>query len=260
MADSACDSAGGVQSTRRALAVLKLVGVHHGEGLRLTDLIGLTGYDKSTLHRLLASLEAEGFVERIPSTKLYRLGVESLQLGFRAADMSPLVERFRPVLHKIARICEDTVFLVVRSGDEVVYVHRQEGAYPVKAFVVEPGRRRLLGFSAVGVCMLAHESDEALAALHARHAKAYEAQGVNLALLTRLVHFARQHGYCEMREVGPPGTAGVGHAFALTRTGLIGVSIAAIRSRMGVRRMRELGRLLQDELAPYAADAKAVSI
>lgn len=241
------------QGIRRALALLKVVGANHAQGLRLTDLMALTGQDKSTLHRHLAALAAEGFIERIPSTKRYRLGVESLQLGFFAPDMSPLVERFRPLLHKIARLCEDTVFLAVRSGDDVVYVARQEGAYPVKAFVVEPGRRRPMGFSAVGLCMLAGESDAAVAALHARHARAYLQQGLTLAMLRSHVKFAREHGYSEVREIGPVGTAGVGYAFPMSATTSAGVSIAAIRSRMGVRRMRELGRLLQEELAPYAA-------
>lgn len=239
------------QGTRRALALLKLVGVHHAQGLRLTDLIALTGLDKSTIHRHLSALMEEGFVERIPSTKRYRLGVEAIQLGFFAPDMSPLVERFRPVLSKIARLCEDTVFLAVRSGDEVVYVARQEGAYPIKAFIAEPGRRRPLGFSAIGLCLLAQETDAEVAALHGRHATTYLRDGLTLAVLREHVRFARRHGYAEVRELGPPGTAGVGYAFPMSATASAGVSIAAIRSRLSVRRMRELGRMLQEELAPY---------
>lgn len=245
------------QGTRRALALLKVVGAHHAQGLRLTDLLALTGQDKSTLHRQLQALVDEGFVERIPSTKRYRLGVESIQLGFFAPDMSPLVERFRPVLNRIARLCEDTVFLAVRSGDEVVYVARQEGAYPVKAFVAEPGRRRPMALSAVGICLLARENDASVAALYARHATVYQNHGLSLAVLRELVQFARRHGYSEVRELGLAGTAGVGYAFAMSATTSMGVSIAAIRARMGVRRMRDLGRLLQDELAPYVATPPA---
>ncbi len=240
------------QGTRRALSLLKLVGLHHAQGLRLTDLIALTGLDKSTIHRHLAALEEEGFIERVPGSKRYRLGVEAIQLGFFAPDMSPLVERFRPVLHKIARLCEDTVFLAVRSGDDVVYVARQEGSFPIKAFIAEPGRRRPMVFSAIGICLLAGEPDARIAALHSRHAKEYQQGGVTLQVLRAHVGFVREHGYAEVRDIGPPGAAGVGFAFAMSATTSAGVSIAAIRARMGVRRMRDLGRLLQDELAPYA--------
>jgi len=251
---AASEPAQGAHSARRALTLLKLVGTHHGEGVRLTDLIRRTGYDKSTVHRLLGALAEEGFVERIPATKLYRLGVESIQLGILAADMAPLVERFRPLVQRIARLSQDTTFLVVRSGDEVVYVHREVGAYPVRVFVAETGKRRLIGFSAAGIGMLAQEdSDAAIAALHARHAGTYTQQGMTLATLRELVQFARTHGYSEMRDFGPPDTAGVGCAFAISPSLRAGVGIAAIRSRMSARRMRELGRLLQDELAPYRA-------
>jgi len=243
------------QSARKALALLKLVGAHHAEGLRLTDLIERTGQDKSTLHRLLGMLVEEGFVERIPASKRYRLGVESIQLGFLASDMSPLTERFRPVLQKVARISGDTVFLVVRSGNEVVYVHREEGSYPVKAFIAAPGMRRPMGLSAVGVAMLAQEADSALAEVHARHARAYADAGVDLAALRELVQAARRQGWSEMRDIGPLGTAGVGCAIALSATARAGVSIAAVRARMSARRVRELGELLRRELAPYALDA-----
>jgi len=246
---------GASQSARKALALLKLVGVHHASGLRLTDLIALTGQDKSTIHRLLATLVEEGFVERVSASKRYRLGVEAIQLGFLAADMSPLTERFRPVLQKLARISEDTVFLVVRSGNEVVYVHREEGAWPVKAFIAAPGMRRPMGLSAVGVAMLAQEPDARLAAVHARHERAYTEAGVDLASLRELVQNARRLGYSEMRDIGPLGTAGVGCAFAMSPTARAGVSIAAVRTRMTTRRMRELGLLLQRELAPYTVDS-----
>lgn len=247
MASTTAD--GTIQSTRKALLLLKHVGMHHGTGVRLTDLIGLTGFDKSTAHRLLGYLVEEGFVERIGASKRYRLGIESIQLGFAASDMAPLVERFRPLMHRVARISEDTVFFVVRSGDESVYVDRLEGAYPVKAFVAEPGKRRLLGFSAVGVCMLVDDSDKDIAAMYERHAEPYGKLGMTLAILRAHIRFARKNGYSELHDFGPAETAGVGCAFQLTPTLKAGISIAAIRSRMDSTRMRELGRLLQREIA-----------
>lgn len=251
MRRSASDG-GNAQSARKVLMLLKHVAAHHPDGVRLTDLVVRSGFDKSTIHRLLGLLADEGFIERVPSSKRYRLGIDSVQLGFAAPRMEPILERFRPVLYRLARKCEDTVFLVARSGDFAVYVHRQEGAHPVKAFVADAERRRLLGFSAVGVCMLARDSDEAIAASHARHAQVYQDMGMTLAVLREHVQFARRHGYSELRDFGPANTAGVGYAFQLSALAMAGVSIAAVRDRMAPARMRELGQLLQDELAPLA--------
>ncbi len=240
---------GTVQSARKALIVLKHVGMCHGEGARLIDLIARTGLDKSTIHRLLGCLVEEGFVERTRSGKRYRLGMESIQLGFAASDMTPLVERFRPLMHRIARISEDTVFLVARSGDESVYIDRLEGDYPVKAFVMEPGKRRLLGFSAVGICMLTDDAENEIAAMYERHADAYTKHGLTLAALREHVRQASKIGYSEMHDFGPANTAGVGCAVRLSSSLKIGISVAAISARMGETRIKELGQLLQRELA-----------
>ena len=245
-------------SVQRTLALLKLIGAYHDSGLRLTDLVEQSGFDKSTVHRMLAGMVEQGFVERIEATRLYRLGIEAMQLGFASADMAPLVDRFRPVLHRIARISEDTVFLVVRSGDHAVFAHRHAGAHPVRTFVSEPGTRRLLGLSAVGICILAQESDAAVASLHRRHARRYEQQGLPAGTLLELVRFARRNGYSQLQDIGPVNTGGVGCAVRVSSTLMAGVSIAAVRDRMRAGRMKALGELLKAELAPLACTHPAL--
>jgi DNA-binding IclR family transcriptional regulator len=238
-----------LKSTHKALVLLKQVGMHHETGLRLTDLIALTGYDKSTVHRQLLALVDEGFVERIPATRTYRLGVESMQLGFASNNMAPLVDRFRPSMLRIARITEDTVFLVVRSGDWGVCVHREEGAYPVRVFSLGPGDRRLLGVSAVGLAILAQDDDAAIAAMHARHRHAYEVVGMPLGRLLAAVRAARRQGHSEVVGLMIDNTGGVGCAMRVSAATQVGLSIAAIGTRMNGQRRRELGAMLTLELA-----------
>lgn len=170
----------GAQSASKVLSLLRQVGIHHPQGIRLTQLIEATGQDRSTAHRLLACLIEEGFVERAHPTKLYRLGLEAMQLGLVSAGMAPVVERFRPVMQRVARQTGDTVFLIVRSGDHSLCLHREEGTYPVKAFVIEPGSRRLLGVSSVGLGILARLDDAEVADIYGRHASEYLSWGVTL--------------------------------------------------------------------------------
>lgn len=240
----------GSQSAGKVLALLRLVGAHHPQGVRLRDLIDASGQDRSTAHRLLACLVDEGFVERAAPGKLYRLGMEAMQLGLVSAGMVPVVERFRPVMQKIARQTGDTVFLVVRSGDHALCLHREEGPYPIKAFVVEPGTRRLLGFSSVGVAVLAHLPDSQMHENHARHLAEYTRLGMSADRLSRLVQATRKVGFSEMTDVRTEETSGVGCAFRLSSNSYAGISVAAINSRMPHARRLEVGAQLVAEVQP----------
>ncbi|MEO7242240.1 MAG: IclR family transcriptional regulator [Variovorax sp.] len=242
----------GAQSASKALALLKVVGSHHPQGVRLTDLIAQSGQDRSTTHRLLACLLEEGFLDRPAPSKLYRLGIEAMQLGLVSAGMTPVVERFRPTLQRIARETGDTVFLVVRSGDHALCLHRQEGPYPIKAFVVEPGMRRLLGVSSVGMSILASLPEGEVAATYTRHAAEYGRLGITLDKLQRMVRDTRKTGFAEMPDFRSDETNGVGCGFRLSRSSYAGISVAAINSRMPAARRRELGMQLKREVGAFA--------
>jgi DNA-binding IclR family transcriptional regulator len=230
--------------------LLKQIGVHHTAGVRLVDLVETSGLDKSTIHRLLQCLAEEGLIERLPDSKRYRLGIESIQLGLQASNMEPLVTRFRPLMHRVARISEDTVFLIVRSGDYSVYIDRIDGVNLVKEFAIgKPGQRRLLGFSMAGLCMLAKDEDSSIHAMYKRHEQAYQQRGITLPILRRYIHSVRKDGYYKMDDFGPTSAAGVGYGFELSSTLEAGVSIASVKSRMSTERIDQLALLLQRELA-----------
>lgn len=242
----------GTQSASKVLKLLKIVGARHPHGIRLKELIAESGQDRSTAHRLLACLVEEGFVERAPPNKLYRLDMEAMQLGLVSAGLATMVDRFRPVMKRIARSTGDTVFLVVRSGDHALCLHREEGTFPIKAFVVEPGTRRLLGFSSVGVAVLASLPEAQTAVSYARHAQEYAAQGLHLSRLRQMVKAARTCGFAETQDFRTNETSGVGCAFRLSSNSSAGISVAAINSRMPAQRRQELGAELMREVLPLS--------
>lgn len=238
----------GTQSATRALVLLRHIGARSPDGLRLTDLIALTGLDKSTIHRLLACMMQEGFVEHVPGSKNYRLGMESTQLGLVSAEMAPLVDRFRPLMLKIARLSQESVFLVARSGHHALCVHRENGNSALSSNSVLPGMRRIIGLSAAGVGILAQASDTDLEATYRQNASQYEDVGASYNILCRLIDSTRERGYSEMTSFGPMGTSGVGCVVPISDTTRIGISIAGIDLRMTPARRRDLGLLLSEEL------------
>lgn len=77
---------------------------------------------RTTVFRLLSTLEQMGFVERTPDGRNYRLGMAVLRLGFEYLASLELTELGQPLL---ARLCDDLRYacnLVVRDGRQIVYV------------------------------------------------------------------------------------------------------------------------------------------
>jgi DNA-binding IclR family transcriptional regulator len=141
---------------------------------------------------------------------------------------------------------------MVRSGDHVLCLHREQGSYPVKAFTIEPGSRALLGISLSGVAMLSHLTEAEVAASHARNEPEYLRNGVTLAKLKNAVAETRAAGFAQVTDHRREVTRGVGCAIRLSRNSLVGVSIAAINSRMSKPRRLQLGGLLIAGLREFA--------
>lgn len=97
-----------------------------GEFNRDTPVIGAPefarrlGLPRSTVFRLLSTLERLGFVER--SGNDYRLGVAVLRLGFEYIASLELTELGQPVLQRLCDEIRYPVNIVVRDGRSIVYV------------------------------------------------------------------------------------------------------------------------------------------
>lgn len=77
---------------------------------------------RATVFRLLSTLEAMGFIERVEGGRSVRLGLAVLRMGFEYLASLELTQLGAPLLQ---RVCELTGFpcnLVVRDGRSIVYV------------------------------------------------------------------------------------------------------------------------------------------
>lgn len=79
---------------------------------------------RSTVFRLLTTLENLGFVERTAGGREYRLGLAVLRLGFEYLASLQLNELGLPVLERLRERTGQPCILVVRDGRNIVYVAR----------------------------------------------------------------------------------------------------------------------------------------
>jgi DNA-binding IclR family transcriptional regulator len=77
---------------------------------------------RSTVFRLLTTLESMGFVERAEGGRDYRLGLAVLRLGFEYLASLELTQLGTPLLQRLSDELRTPCNLVVRDGRSIVYV------------------------------------------------------------------------------------------------------------------------------------------
>lgn len=237
----------GPQTVIRALTLLRYIAGIHPHGIAIGALAEMAELDRATAYRLVSSLVEFGLVTRDPS-KNYRLGIEAMQLGLAAMRSAPIIDRVRPVMQRLARRTDDTVFLVVRNGDYGHCIHCEEGSYPVKALVLQVGGMRVLGIGSAGVTLLSTLPDNEVDALYRRHLEEFKPRGPSVSKLKKLLEETRRHGYADTIDLVTDGVSGVGMRFEIATGSQAAISIAAIKGRMTSERKIWIARLIAEEL------------
>lgn len=118
------------------------------------------GLAKNNVFRILATLEARGYVEQDPRTERYRLAPGSLRLGLSMLEQAGLARRARPVLDALAAETGETARLGVLRAHAAVYVAQSDIPDRAVQVVLPIGVALPLHATAVGKALLAHEPSE----------------------------------------------------------------------------------------------------
>jgi len=127
MIESAKAGAEPVRVLVKAMAMLELLAEAPGE-LTLNEISLRLDMNKSTCHRILTTLAGGDFVER-PSAGSYRLGVGAFRVGSAMARRLNVRDRSQAAMQELYRRTGETIFLLVRRGNEAVCVERLDGRY-----------------------------------------------------------------------------------------------------------------------------------
>lgn len=146
-----------IQVIDRLSALLDVIAAQN-EPVSLKVLAQSTGLHPSTAFRILASLADHGLVERNEAGG-YQLGVKLLQLGSRVQGRLDIRREARPILEWLRDEINETVNLIVREDDQVVYLER---VTPSRMMRVEQaiGGHLPLHVTAVGKLFLAESGAE----------------------------------------------------------------------------------------------------
>ncbi|PUA20753.1 IclR family transcriptional regulator [Glaciimonas sp. PCH181] len=224
----------GTQSLERSIGLLKLVAANSHSGLRLVDLVRLSGVERPTAHRMVQSLMKHGLLSRPTGSTRYVLGEYCRELGAQFADRLDLRAICDPVLRAVSEETGNSSFLIIRMGLDSMCVARVIGSYPIQVVAVRVGNRQPLGVGAGGLALLATlpraEQEECL------HANAHRLTGygsLNVSTLRAIISATQNRGYAVIGHYSVPGVIGVGVTLRNSAGKVLGaITTASIDSRM----------------------------
>jgi DNA-binding IclR family transcriptional regulator len=143
-----------IQSIDRAAAILKAL-ASGPRRLGVSELADRLGLARPTVHGLLQTLQAHGFVEQDARSDKYQLGPGLLQLGYSYLDLNELRTRSLGFADRLAARSGDAVRVGVMHGDSVVVIHhvfRPDSTFQV----LEVGLQLPLHATSFGKAILAY--------------------------------------------------------------------------------------------------------
>jgi IclR family KDG regulon transcriptional repressor len=141
-----------VQSIDRAFEILETLAVER-DGLGVTEIGNRVGLHKSTVHRLLTSMENRGYIEQNQDTGMYRLGLKFVELCSLYLNNVELKTEAHPYLRNLSMLTGQPVHLATLVDGEAVYIDKIENYNSIRMYSAI-GKRVPLHCTAVGKVLL----------------------------------------------------------------------------------------------------------
>ncbi|MWC29944.1 IclR family transcriptional regulator domain-containing protein [Paenibacillus sp. MMS18-CY102] len=226
-----------VRAVERALDILQCFTA--GTDFGMTEIADRVGLHKSTVHRMLSTLEDRGFVERDPATERYRLGFRVWELSAHLTSSDDPAVIWLPEMERLRNVLGETVSLYVRDGGERIRIQAVQSNQAVRR-VATVGARLPLYVGASSKVLIAF-ADEATQAEIWGELESIQPAVVNKHMFECQMNEIRHHGYATSMEEREPGAAAVS-APIFDRHGRLAaaLSVSGPSSRLTLELMREI--------------------
>jgi IclR family KDG regulon transcriptional repressor len=151
-----------VRAVERALDILLCF--TDSTDLGLSEIASRLSLHKSTVHRLLATLENKGFLIRDAQTEKYRLGFRIWELSANLTHSDDPATVLLPEMERLRDLVGETVSLYVRDGNERIRIQAVQSNQPIRR-VAPIGARMPLFVGASSKVLVAYAEPEVLEAV-----------------------------------------------------------------------------------------------
>ncbi|WP_201006878.1 IclR family transcriptional regulator [Paenibacillus glycanilyticus] len=228
-----------VRAVERALDILLCF--TEGSDLAMSEIAEKVGLHKSTVHRMLATLEDRGFVERDPSSERYHLGMRMWELSAHLSSSDDQSVIWQPEMERLRDRLGETVSIYVRDGSERVRIQAVQSNQPVRR-VAPVGARLPLYAGASSKVLIAYSDRFVQEQIFGDPAWLL---AIDLDQYKQQLEEIAQQGYATSFEEREPGVAALA-APIFNRHGQVAaaLSVSGPSSRLTMDTMREYSPVL----------------
>ncbi|CAM3059424.1 IclR family transcriptional regulator [Paenibacillus sediminis] len=228
-----------VRAVERALDILMCF--TKNTDLSLTEIAAQIDLHKSTVHRLLNTLEERGFVIRNHATEKYRLGIKIWELSNHLSQDDDPAVLLLPEMERLRDQLGETVSLYLRDGNERIRIQAVQSNQPIRRVAPVGARLPLtVGASSKVLVAFAEPADQQ-AILDSLEWSSVITREEYMKQLEQI----RENGYATSYEEREPGAAAVA-APIFDRTGKVAaaLSVSGPVSRLSVDTLHQFAPVL----------------
>jgi DNA-binding IclR family transcriptional regulator len=236
----------GAQSIHRAIALLRAVGRHNEQGVALSQIARESELHVATAHRMLSVLTQEGFITHDSISRRYHLGLELFLLA-GSAQQFVIRNQFRRAMEEIAHETGDTVFLLIRSGNDALCIDRVEGKSPIRTVPVDIGARRPLGIGAGSIALTAFLPPDQVEAVLAANALRYpQFKNMTRKKIQTFTDLSCKVGFAISEGIFHEGVTSLGIPIGNERGEVVAaVTVSSTSQRMDRKRRQEILKIVK---------------
>jgi DNA-binding IclR family transcriptional regulator len=209
----------------------------------MTEIAEHVGLHKSTVHRMLATLEEKGFIERDRSTDRYHLGLKMWELSANLSRSDDQATIWLPEMERLRDQLGETVSIYVRDGSERIRMQAVQSNQPVRR-VAPVGARLPLYAGASSKVLIAYSDPLVQESIFGDPAWLYS---IDLDQYKQQLEEVSLQGYATSFEERETGAAALS-APIFNRTGKLtaALSVSGPASRLTMEKMREFAPVMME--------------
>ncbi|ALC85792.1 IclR family transcriptional regulator [Bacillus sp. FJAT-22090] len=177
----------------RSMDILNLF-IDHA-ALTFQEIIELSKIPKSSVYRMLISLEEMGFVVKGADSK-YRLGLLFLTYGNLVSSRLDIRQIAYPIMQELHNELKEAINLIIRQGDEAIYIEKVDVYQKVRLYTAIGRRSPLYAGACSRVILSFLEDDEINSYLENVELKSFAMGTItDKEILLESIKNARTNGY-----------------------------------------------------------------